>query len=295
MIIQGDIMSKHIDFMGNSFEHLGPYDCFFNAVVYWLEYHKISIEPLYTFNWNISYHSPTEIVSGSVYPHMIFDFLYEYMQVDMRVYELEELNEIPLNTLFILESNSYFFENELDYYQKADHTKYVVAKRVDLNKLLIWDPYDNETILTPISNLYTRGEFNIYGFFLYQTAKKTNTLIPRPYLLERDYAIEYMLICNQIKSKIIVIKNSVQDNLHIKNNYMFRKYYGCFRGIYMIRERHFRNNSMNEHQKEILSGWNRVQKNMIKFGMNVKNSEKHVMDSLENVFEKESLYLNSYK
>ncbi|WP_146747605.1 hypothetical protein [Photorhabdus laumondii] len=117
-------MSKHIDFIGNYFEHLGPYDCFFNALVYWMEYHNICTNELYTFNLDISYHSPTGIFSGSAEPHIFFMFLREFFHIETNVYYLQELNEIPLNELFILESNSYFFPNELDYYQKAAHTKY---------------------------------------------------------------------------------------------------------------------------------------------------------------------------
>ncbi|WP_387440571.1 hypothetical protein, partial [Photorhabdus sp. RM105S] len=37
-------------------------------------------------------------------------FLKEFFHIDTTVYYLQELNEIPLNELFILESNSYFFQ-----------------------------------------------------------------------------------------------------------------------------------------------------------------------------------------
>ncbi|WP_387440332.1 hypothetical protein [Photorhabdus sp. RM105S] len=288
-------MNKHIDFIGNYFEHLGPYDCFFNALVYWMEYHNICTDELHTFNVDISYHLPTEIFSGSAAPHIFFMFLKEFFHIDTTVYYLQELNEIPLNELFILESNSYFFSNELDYYQKFDHTKYVVSKRVGINKLLMWDPYDNETILSFISDLHNRDKFKINGFYLSRTGYKINNSMIIPYLLSKDYMKEYIIVFNHAKKQILYMKENKFDKLLLKNHYIFRKFYGCFRGILMARERHFRSKTTPENGDEILSGWNRVQKNMTKFGLQFEGSINELIISLERVFDKEIKYLDSYK
>ncbi|WP_289993370.1 hypothetical protein [Photorhabdus laumondii] len=288
-------MSKHVDLTGNYFEHLGPYDCFFNALVYWIEYHNICTDELYTFNLDISYHPPTGIFSGSVEPHIFFIFLQKFFHIETNVYYLQELNEIPLNEIFILESNSYFFPNELDYYQKADHTKYVISKRIGSNKLLMWDPYDNETIISFLSDLYNRDKFKINGFYLSRTKCEKNTSVIIPYLLNKDYMKEYITVFNHAKKQVLYMKENNFNKLLLKNHYIFRKFYGCFRGIFMARERHFRSKTTPENGVEILTGWNRVQKDMTKFGLQFEGSDNELMISLESVFDKEIKYLNSYE
>ncbi|MGJ0638514.1 hypothetical protein [Xenorhabdus bovienii] len=288
-------MSKHIDFIGNYFEHLGPYDCFFNALVYLMEHYQICTDKLHTFNFNISYHPPTQIFSGSADPHIFFSFLREFLYIEKKVYYLKELNEVPLNELFILESNSYFFRSETDYYKKEDHTKYVISKRIDLNKFLIWDPYDNENSVKLISDFYVRGKFNINGFYLYRSVGKKSNSIVTPYLLDKNYIKEYTFAINNARKLVSSMKENECNKLLLKNNYIFRKFYGCFRGILMARERHFRSDMTKNDGKEILTGWNIVQKNIVKLGLQFKNSDSELIISLESVFEKEIKYLNSYR
>ncbi|RAW81687.1 hypothetical protein CKY01_22715 [Photorhabdus laumondii subsp. clarkei] len=91
------------------------------------------------------------------------------------------------------------------------------------------------------------------------------------------------------------MKENNFNKLLLKNHYIFRKFYGCFRGIFMARERHFRSKTTPENGVEILTGWNRVQKDMTKFGLQFEGSDNELMISLESVFDKEIKYLNSYE
>ncbi|MBC8953943.1 hypothetical protein [Xenorhabdus sp. PB62.4] len=287
-------MSKHLDSTGNYFEHLGPYDCFLNALTYFMEYNDINTDNLHAFNFNISYHLPTHIFSGSVEPHIFFVFLKEFLNIEKKVYYLKELNKIPINEIFILESNAYFFKDEFDYYQKEDHTKYVISKRIEKNKFLIWDPYDNITEIKETSDFHVRGSFNINGFYLYRNTNKKNNKTAVPFLLERNYREEYNYIFNNAKELILSIKENKENQLALKDMYIFRKFYGCIRGIYMVRERHFRSDVTKYNGNEILIGWNIVQKSIIKFGLQFINSDIELIYSLDSVIDKEIKYLDSY-
>ncbi|PHM48216.1 hypothetical protein [Xenorhabdus miraniensis] len=288
-------MSKHLDSIGNYFEHLGPYDCFFNALTYFMEYNDINADKLHSFNFNISYHFPTHIFSGTVEPHIFFVFLKEFFYIEKRVYYLKDLNKIPLNEIFILESNAYFFKSEHDYYQKENHTKYVISKRIETNKFLIWDPYDNITVIKFISDFYVREKFNIHGFYLYRHVNKKNNSIVTPFLLEKNYIEEYSYVFNSANELISSMKSNKSNKLILKDMYIFRKFYGCIRGISMVRERHFRSEIIKYNGNEILTGWNIVQKNIIKFGLQFKNSDSELIYALESIFDKEIKYLDSYK
>ncbi len=81
-----------------------------------------------------------------------------------------------------------------------------MSKRVGINKLLMWDPYDNETILSFISDLHNRDKFKINGFYLSRTGYKINNSMIIPYLLSKDYMKEYIIVFNHAKKQILYMK-----------------------------------------------------------------------------------------
>ncbi|WP_338553884.1 hypothetical protein [Paenibacillus sp. KS-LC4] len=262
----------------------GPYNCTMNAVGLYLLKHNISIDAIYSHNFNFSCSFDNKTISGSMSNQSLFDFVKEYYNIELKE---NGVDGIPTNEYFMVTVDVFYVPGN-SYYNKHHSGHSMLAYLSEDGIVNINDPYlkiHEHMPLESFLNTLVAGR-PIYTFVSLPVSDRVAS-DKGPYILNKDYKVLYKHAEQELYRILEGICSNLDDEFNVE------AFFGGLRTLEIARENYFRAvEAPEEYVKKIKIGWKKTLMNYIRMKKNAKYLD-DIKATIQDVLEDEIKYLDS--